>query len=432
MIDFTNGSFPVLPEKPSVVFAPISLSTMGAGTISGATDGALLQIERPYTLAAKPASGYLFAGWTGSASSSNATLHFVMASNLTFTATFVTNYFPSVKGTYNGLFYDPTNTQPQSSGYLTFTVTDRGLYSARLLLNGKTHRLHGALAPDGTGICTIARPDTNALRAYFYLDLTNHTDQLDGYVAEETGAGDVVWSSELVLDRAIYSRTNPAPNAGKYTVVILSDTNSATGPAGESIGTLSLSRSGILSFAGKLADGSKATQRTTLSKTGAWPLYESLYRGMGSLLSAATFDSSQMTTDLSGPLCWFKQSQSTAKYYAGGFTNSTTLLGSHYDPPSPTNALLRFTNGILAFTNNPLSTDFTNVIELTPQSTIINHSANKLSVKLSKTTGLFSGSVIPPNGDKAISFSGALLQKQNVGAGFFLITNESGTVTLGP
>jgi uncharacterized repeat protein (TIGR02543 family) len=432
MIDFSNASFPILPERPGVVFAPISLSTIGAGTISGATNDALLQIDRAYTLTAKPAPGYLFAGWTGSASSSNAALHFVMASNLTFTATFVTNYFPSVKGTYNGLFYDPANTQQQSSGYLTFTVNDRGSYSGKLLLNGKTHRLHGALAPDGTGSYTIARPNTNALCAHFYLDLTNGTDRLDGYVAEETAIGEVVWSSELVLDRATYNRTNPAPNAGRYTIAIVPDTNSPAGPAGESIGKLTLSASGILSFAGKLADGSKAAQRTTLAKTGDWPLYESLYRGMGALLSTATFDTNQINTDLSGPLCWFKQSQPAANYYRDGFTNSTTLIGSRYLPPTPTNVLLKLTNAILAFTNSQLSTDFTNVIELTPQSTIINHSANKLSVKLSKTTGLFSGSVIPPDGSKAISFSGALFQKQNAGAGFFLITNGSGSVILSP
>lgn len=432
MIDFSNASFPILPEKPGVVFAPITLSTVGAGTISGAINDALLEIDHSYTLTAKPAPGYLFAGWTGSASSPNATLHFVMASNLSFTATFVTNYFPYVKGTYNGLFYDPTNTRQQSSGYVTFTVNNRGSYSGRLLMNGKTYRLHGALAPDGTGSYTIPRPNTNALSAHFYLDLTNNTDSLDGYVAEETAIGDVVWSSELVLDRATYNRTNPAPNAGRYTVAILPDVNSPSGPVGESVGAVTLSAYGALSFVGNLADGTKATQRTTLSKDGIWPLYFSFPRGLGALLSPVTNDTSQLSTDLSGPLCWFKQSQPTARYYSDGFTNSTTLVGSRFTPPTPTNSLLNLTNAILAFTNIQLSTDFTNVIELTPQNTIINHSANKLSVTLSKTTGLFNGSVIPPDGGKAISFSGALLQKQNVGAGFFLITNESGSVILAP
>ena len=432
MIDFSNASFPILPEKPSVLFAPISLSTVGAGTISGATDGALLQIDRPYTLTARPAPGYLFAGWTGSASSSNATMRFLMSSNLSFMATFVTNYFPYVKGTYNGLFYNPADTQQQSSGYLTFTVGDRGAYSAKLLLNGRAYRLHGILAPDGTGDYTIARPNTNYLRAHFYLDLTNGTDRLDGYVTEETAIGDVIWSSELVLDRATYNRTNPAPHAGKYTIVILPDVNSPTGPAGESVGTVTLSAYGALSFVGNLADGTKATQRTTLSKDGIWPLYFSFPRGLGALVSLVTNDTSQPSTDLSGPLCWFKQPQPTARYYFDGFTNSTTLVGSRFTPPTPTNSLLNLTNAILAFTNSQFSTDFTNVIELTPQNTILNRSDNKLSVRLSKATGLFSGSVTPPSGGKPISFSGALLQKQNAGAGFFLMTNASGSVTLAP
>lgn len=432
MIDFTNARFPILPERPRVVLAPISLGVDGVGAISGAADGAQLEVGRTYSLTAKPGPGQLFNGWTGSATSSSPTLRFVMASNLAFTASFVTNYFPYVKGTYNGLFYDPADTRQRSSGYLKFTVNDRGSYSAKLLLNGKTHRFHGILAPDGTGKHVLARSNTNALGAYFYLDLTNNTDRLDGYVAEEAGDGETVWASELVIERSIYSRNNPAPNAGRYTVVILPDTNSSAGPAGESVGAITVSASGTLSFAGKLADGSKASQGTTLSKTGVWPLYEPLYRGLGSLVSPVQFDASPALTDLSGPLCWFKQSQPGAKYHPDGFTNSTSLVGSKYLSPTTANPVLNLSNAVIAFTNNQLSGDFTNTIEFTPRSTIVNRSSNKLTVKLSKRTGLFNGSVVPPGGGKAISFNGVLLQKQNSGAGFFLGTNQSGNVILGP
>jgi hypothetical protein len=433
MIDFTNASFPILPETPRVVLAPISLGVNGDGGISGAADGALLQIGRSYALTARPAPGHLFNGWTGSTSSPNATLRFVMASNLTFTASFVTNYFPFVKGTYNGLFYDPANTQQHSAGYLTWTVNDRGTYSGKLLVNGRKHRLHGTLAPDGTGSYTISRPNTNALRVYFVLDLTNNTDRLDGYVAEETALGDTVWSSELVLDRAIYNRHNPAPGAGRYTVVIEPDTNSMTGPAGNSVGTILLGTSGTISFAGRLADGTRVSQRSTLSKAGLWPFYGSPYRGLGSILSPVTLDTNQSTTDLSGPLCWFKQSQAGARYYPEGFTNSTTLLGSQYRAPQGTNPVLSLTSAVLSFTSDPLGPGFACDIDLTPQNTILNRSSNKLTVRLSKATGLFAGSVVPPGGTQALPFSGALLQKRNAGVGFYLGTNHhSSDVLLGP
>jgi hypothetical protein len=45
---------------------------------------------------------------------------------------------------------------------------------------------------------------------------------------------------------------------------------------------------------------------------------------------------------------------------------------------------------------------------------------------------LFQGSVINPATGKPIAVKGALLQKQNLGFGYFLGTNQTGSVFLGP
>jgi hypothetical protein len=59
-------------------------------------------------------------------------------------------------------------------------------------------------------------------------------------------------------------------------------------------------------------------------------------------------------------------------------------------------------------------------------------SSGKLSLSISTTSGLFKGSVVNPATKKTIPISGAVLQKQNIGAGYFLGTNEIGGVYLGP
>jgi hypothetical protein len=71
--------------------APLTLSTNGRGTITiaGATNGQWLDLGFPYTLTAKAAAGFAFAGWTGSIASANPSLTFIMATNLSFTANFV-------------------------------------------------------------------------------------------------------------------------------------------------------------------------------------------------------------------------------------------------------------------------------------------------------------------------------------------------------
>ena len=431
MIDYSSAHFPILPARIGPSGEPISLSTDGAGTISGATSNQFLEFDRAYTLTARPATGNLFAGWTGSTTSPNASLKFVMTSNLTFTAHFITNPFPELKGTYAGLFYEPTNADQRSSGYMKLTLGSSGVYSARAYLNGKSYSASGVLAPDGTATFNFKRTGTNALQGTLSLDLTNQTDRIEGSIAEQSTNGPA-WTAGLVLNRPIFSKTNPAPNSGRYTLCILPDAGSPGSPQGEGYGTLTLSTLGSLTFAGALADGTKVSQKTTVSKSGDWPLYVSLYRGKGSLICPAVLDTNQPESDISGALRWFKQTQPTAKIYPGGFTNSTTVLGSRFQSPSLTNALLNLTDGAIEFSADNITTAFTNAIELTPQNTIVNQSENKLSLSVSKSTGRFTGSVVPPMGGRAISFSGALLQRQNLGAGFFIETNRSGNVILGP
>ena len=108
------------------------------------------------------------------------------------------------------------------------------------------------------------------------------------------------------------------------------------------------------------------------------------------------------------------------------------MIGSHFVPPSLTNALLNLTDASIEFSLDNIAPVFINLISLTPQNAIVNQSANKLSLSVSKSTGRFNGSVVPPIGGKAIPFSGALLQRQILGAGFFIETNRSGNVILGP
>jgi hypothetical protein len=335
-----------------------------------------------------------------------------------------------VKGTYNGLFHDTNMVEQISSGFFTLKAGDAGGYSGKMLLNGKSHSLRGTLWVDGTGTNTVARPGTNALRVIMALDLTNGTDRITGLVSEETSSN-VVWSVDLVADRAVFGGTNPAPLMGKYTMIIPSDASSTNGPFGDGYGTVSVSSKGGVSFSGVLADGTKATQKTALSKLGQWPLYVPLHKGKGALVSWVTFDTNAPTTDFGGVLNWFKQSQ-PVKYFPGGFTNETDIAGSLFTKPASTNWVLSLSNAVVAFTNGNLAADFTNTIAIDAKGKVINESTNKLSLSASKSSGTFSGSATPTAGGKAVSFQGAVLQKQTNGFGFFLGTNASGRVSLGP
>jgi hypothetical protein len=79
-----------------VVSAVLQVQTIGKGTISPNYSNAVLEIGKSYSMTAAPGSGFSFVNWTGSQTSNGATLTFLMASNLSFTANFVDTNKPTI------------------------------------------------------------------------------------------------------------------------------------------------------------------------------------------------------------------------------------------------------------------------------------------------------------------------------------------------
>jgi hypothetical protein len=254
-------------------------------------------------------------------------------------------------------------------------VNDLGSYSAKVSISGKTYPMTGTFnSGNGTNVNFLYRPGfnqgtyglTNELfTVRLGLDLLGGTDHLSGSFSNFLAYGiptnvlnevittniDMVngievyltnfvparitnyfqtnWTAELRADRAVFSSTSPAPQAGKYTLLIPADTNSTGGPFGDGYGTVTVNTKGSLTFSGSLADGTKVTQKVPISKNGDWPLYLNLYKNKGTLLSRIVLDTNQPDTDLSGLMNWFKRTQ-TARYYPGGFTNESMIVGSRF------------------------------------------------------------------------------------------------------
>ena len=404
---------------------PISIRRVGRGTVKPMLDGQLLTIGKAYTVTAIPDKDEVFVHWSRGATSTSPKLTFVMVSNLVLEVTFTNNPYIDGKGNYSGLFFESGEVQVHSSGSFLITTTDRGTYTGKLKVGATTYPLAGALDLSQKTTNSIPRKGTNNLQVE--LDFGSIENQVVGRVtdAEES------WIAALAGDRQTFNtKSNPCPFAGNYTLVLPGQESAADGPQGDGYGTIKVDGNGLASLAGALADGTKFAAKTPLAANGQWPVHVSL-AGNGSVLSWMNY-TNRPADDITGRLSWIRPAQAKARYHAGGFTNETMALGSVFvRPASPLLPLLELGDTVLYLSGGNLSTVFTNNITWGEKNKITNRGTNKLTLTITASSGLFSGSFTDPTTGKASKFNGAILQKQNFGSGFLLGTNASSLVGFG-
>jgi uncharacterized repeat protein (TIGR03803 family) len=408
---------------------PVTIQISGAGTVSPNYNLVWLQPGADYKMTAKPGAGNLFSNWTEIAGSTpffstNApSLTFTAQSNLVIQASFVANPFLNVSGAYTGLFYDTNEIVPESTGFVTFSLTSQGKFSGSLRTGAARYQVSGQFDLNGNSQTIVKRHAATPLVVGLQLDLTDGGDQITGTVSNG------VWQAVLAADRAVFNgRTTNAPQAGQYTIVVPGGNDSAALPGGDGYGTIRVDKTGLAHLTGALADGTKISQASTLSKNGQWPLYVPLYSGQGMFVSWLAISNAPAGA-VSGTLHWIKPSLASAKFYAAGFTNEPAALGSLYVPPAGQSNVLAFDLGTLALTDGNLAQTTTNRIAIGAKNKVLNLSGPNLTLTFTPSSGLFRGKVTaaPP---KTMSFNGVVLQSQQVGRGYFLGTSQSGQVLI--
>jgi len=206
---------------------------------------------------------------------------------------------------------------------------------------------------------------------------------------------------------------------------------------GNGSGALTVGANGSVTLSGSLGDGTKETQAAgatvSITKEGLWPLYLPLYSGGGSVLGWVTVSNAPGTvTNLAGTLVWIKRANATNMFDSAGFTNVVDVVGSGYVAPLKGVTVLPLPVTTFTVAGADLPFAITNPIALTPQNTLVVIGANplNLTVKITTTTGLFTGSFINPVTGATNLVKGVLLQDQNLGPGQFTSTTNSGAVLI--
>ena len=326
------------------------------------------------------------------------------------------------QGTYNGLFYDANQVANQSAGFFQLTLTGAGRFTAQMLNSGNRYSWSGQFDSTFRASNTIARAGTNGISVGLEIGFLDTPGVIQGHVS------DGVWGAELVGDRGVFNaRTNPAPQAGLYTIILPGDGVGLDAPGGDGYGSVSVDPAGNVKFAGALADGSVVQQTAPLSNRGAFPFYVSLYRGKGVILGWVTITNGS----LAGSLAWCKAAAPMDKLYPGGFAQALSPIGSAYRPANVAVPLLTWTNGIAEFSGGNLNQVLASRVRLQNNSfTVLGTNVPHLTVSVTLPSGLMSGSFLPPGTTRSLTFKGAVLQASNIASGSFLGTNRSGRVLL--
>jgi len=380
--------------------------------------------------------------------------------------------FATQIGTYVGLVQNTPLTGPTSdrTGTFRLTISKTGLFTGTLKMVGGTHPLKGRIDQGGTA--HFGRGDQTILPLKLKngqqhdlsvgVDVIRGTDRIEGYLYTTGSAFALIQGG-----RCVYSakknpvaplRKVPAELLGKYTVVFSPKSVADQGlladqfPQGAGCGLLTVSANGTVKLDALLADGTRVVAANPLipnpvSGFDEWPLYVPLASGQGSLSAFVTFRDVAATSDLDAlNVPWFKPAKAKAKYYPAGWADGirTDLIGSKLIIPKglPVVSILPGLaatdldgNAGVTFTEGGLSSGgLPKAVNIDPKNKVqvIAPDVDHLALSLSGAQGRFSGSFVLPSSGKKASYRGVILQKQQVGGGFFLGTDQSGAVVVRP
>jgi hypothetical protein len=362
-----------------------------------------------------------------------------------------------------------------TEGFFTAKVESTGSFSGRLAIDGQVLRVGGVFdnagtarfGPDRTSTVGVPQIGKPSLDLALHLDLATPSvdDKITGTVTQSY-RNDVNAVSTVEADRAAFNGTDSlVPDAyltvtttggktirrdGLFTVILpakgLSSQpagfTSSYYPQGTGCGTLRITKSGIVSFSGALADGTTsvtASASLVLHSTDpqlTWPLFAQLYNKQGFISSNVALNAIDTQSDLSATnVLWARPYQNVQHYRYGwpevikldlfgarhSSVGNVSLLPGLAAINAGGNARLDFSGGLLS----GLLTSSFNLSTGDVMSRVTGTDTN-LNLTVVRSNGLFSGVFKHSDGTKP-AFKGVIYRKgvRAGGHGFFLSTTPA-------
>lgn len=319
-------------------------------------------------------------------------------------------------------------------GQLFATISGNGAVSAKVMLVGKTLALKGQLDTRGKVSFPIL-PPTRAGLPGFVLTL-QATDETGGYDIVVT---DGFWKETDTHSAVLQNYaavTNPCPEAGRYTFHLSGDSNIISNSGS---GAILVGVTGTATITGRMFDGTPFTCAGYVDGDGQMSAMAGLYRNNGHVgllakLPLVANSTAEISARITRPARYGLVNQMYARRYdASGFGG----VVCRYSPPSPGQRALECWStgtGTARLDRALLASMITKSITVSSANVVTAPAdAEKLKITLIPSTGLFTGSFLPPGTTKVLPFYGALIDlpgTNGYGRGHFFDGLEGGYVLL--
>lgn len=433
-----------------------------AGSVTGVTDGQLLEEGVVYRLTPVPAPGQLLEKWVlespagGVREITSVTapvLAFRHEANLLIRAHFVPNRFLGIPSQFAGLVRLSSGTNDSAvrleQGLINLQFTTSGALQGRYVTAGGKFSFRSQIHPvDGTAHWKFLPGKDDEALASLEFDL-EHGQWVTGSLTNQVG-----WVA-VVEAYPVASSGEVTPLVGTHTFVIPGADllHAASLPAGFGSGSLKVSRDGSVTGRGVAGDGTKLVFNAPLVKSVEeasppryfWPLFHSerkgaiRFRGFIEISSTNTFDAGS-------PFHWVKQPNFRDALYPAGFGDAQFAAAgglrewvtARYIQPGRGTNTPGFINGRLTFSGGNLTAPVQIPIAIAPNDKVVIDGLNPTQLKLqfTRSTGAFSGTFLHPQNGSKTKLAGIILQSagnspgRHLGYGWFLGSTQSGAILL--
>ena len=329
-----------------------------------------------------------------------------------------------------------------SGGLQSVKMTSSGAVSGSVYVSGQRFAFRGRLdAETGGTVISINRKGLDPLELTLQLGLADGTT--DGFHLTGNIDIDSVLHDIDTQRRPVFTRAEPSPHAGRYTLAILAPdgTDPALDPAGDGYAILWVSINGTAKASLSLADGTKTTLSGHFSRNNEWSIHRKLYTRVvgGYIAGKLTVRPSANLSDIDGELRWLKPNGAgPTKVYPAGFDLVRVVIGSACIKPEKNIRAFdvledKFYNAWLRLVGNGVDfPDIERAVTWNTANRIIYYGPERLRLTFNKTNGRVTGSYLDtPNLLKA-KIGGVFLEDLGVVTGFYLSNGLSEKAVIDP